>query len=383
MSLVECRALECRALRPEPTLKPMQAQRSVVTLKLLESIEAISSSRDRDVLAMTVTAALHDFFAPRTLALYRLVHKDANLFLEEMARHDGQQVVLNLDDSDDEELNPIASLPLVEQSFRDGDPVLRESAEGFCCAFPLLLQNATTPYAFFVFEFAEEPPAEVREALGWILRFYGNYLSLLDYSELDTLTGLLNRKTFDEVFEKILAKLPAGESRQAMPERREERDSGSHWLAVVDLDHFKRINDTFGHLFGDEVLLRLGNLMRTTFRKHDLLFRFGGEEFVVVLRPNTPENAIAAFERFRAAVEAHEFPQVGQVTCSLGFTRVDPNMAPIDIVGRADKALYFAKENGRNQVCGYEMLIEQGLLEEKVEEQVETMSDVDIDALFG
>ena len=64
MSLVECRALECRALRPEPTLKPMQAQRSVVTLKLLESIEAISSSRDRDVLAMTVTAALHDFFAP-------------------------------------------------------------------------------------------------------------------------------------------------------------------------------------------------------------------------------------------------------------------------------------------------------------------------------
>jgi predicted signal transduction protein with EAL and GGDEF domain len=80
-------------------------------------------------------------------------------------------------------------------------------------------------------------------------------------------------------------------------------------------------------------------------------------------------------------VERHEFPQVGQVTCSIGFTAVDPRLAPTDILGQADEALYYAKEHGRNQVCCYESLVEHGLL---VPHEIQPQQpEIDIDALFA
>ena len=130
------------------------------------------------------------------------------------------------------------------------------------------------------------------------------------------------------------------------------------------------------------MLLRLGELMRKTFRDGDRLFRFGGEEFVVIL--NAPDEKLAAvsFDRFRGSVENHEFPQVGKVTCSIGFTAVSAMDVPTDVVGRADEALYFAKEHGRNQVCCYEKLVAEGMIV-KTQSESATQTDFDIDALFG
>ena len=134
------------------------------------------------------------------------------------------------------------------------------------------------------------------------------------------------------------------------------------WLGVVDIDHFKKINDNFGHLFGDEVLLRIADLMRQTFRSNDKLFRFGGEEFVVMLRNVAEDHVHNIFTRFRLAVERHDFPQVGRVACSVGFARIDPRLSPADLLGRADEALYFSKRNGRNQVNGFDELVMSGKL---------------------
>ena len=134
------------------------------------------------------------------------------------------------------------------------------------------------------------------------------------------------------------------------------------WLGVVDIDHFKKINDNFGHLFGDEVLLRIADLMRQTFRSNDKLFRFGGEEFVVMLRNVAEDHVHNIFTRFRLAVERHDFPQVGRVACSVGFARIDPRLSPADLLGRADEALYYSKRNGRNQVNGFDELIMSGKL---------------------
>ena len=72
-----------------------------------------------------------------------------------------------------------------------------------------------------------------------------------------------------------------------------------NWLAVVDIDHFKLVNDRFGHLYGDEVLILVANILRSSFRNQDRIFRFGGEEFVVLLRAATLENARQGFDRFR------------------------------------------------------------------------------------
>jgi len=110
----------------------------------------------------------------------------------------------------------------------------------------------------------------------------------------------------------------------------------------------------FGHLYGDEVLLHFSQLMQKSFRYNDFLFRFGGEEFVVVLNLVNKAAAMMVFDRFRQAVEAFNFPTVGQVTVSIGVTHIDSQALPASLLDHADKALYQSKETGRNQVIFYE-----------------------------
>ena len=144
-----------------------------------------------------------------------------------------------------------------------------------------------------------------------------------------------------------------------------ESEPTQNWLAVVDIDHFKLVNDRFGHLYGDEVLILIANILRSSFRSHDRIFRFGGEEFVVLLRSTTLSTAHRVFNRFRLAVQEYHFPQVGQVTVSLGFVSTNRG-SPVEILGQADQALYYAKEHGRNQVCFYDDLVASGQLAAKV-----------------
>ena len=113
------------------------------------------------------------------------------------------------------------------------------------------------------------------------------------------------------------------------------------------------------------MLILVANLLRTSFRAQDHVFRFGGEEFVVLLRSTTPADTVKIFERFRSNVEQHVFPQVGQVTVSVGFARITAE-SPVVILGHADQALYYAKENGRNRVCHYDELVSTGQLQSEV-----------------
>lgn len=204
-----------------------------------------------------------------------------------------------------------------------------------------------------------------------IFQVYKNYQSLLEYSERDALTGLLNRKTFDEQFAQLTAPQLSSDAGLAplcptVPDEVEaEPEPLQQWLALVDIDHFKQINDRFGHLFGDEVLILVANLLRKSFRSEDRIFRFGGEEFVVLLRSIPLAVVRMVLERFRAAVQDHSFPQVGHITVSIGFVSADKG-APVEVLGLADQALYYAKEHGRNQVCYYDDLVAQGLLQPRV-----------------
>ncbi|MES2126120.1 MAG: GGDEF domain-containing protein, partial [Pseudomonadota bacterium] len=196
-----------------------------------------------------------------------------------------------------------------------------------------------------------------------IVSVYRNFQNLLDYSERDSLTGLLNRKTFDDQLAKMLQ---ASCEQDALPpdgqERRQHNEAQKQWLAVVDVDHFKAVNDRFGHLYGDEVLILIANLLQSSFRSQDRVFRFGGEEFVVLLRSTTIENTRKIIDRFRRNVEAHVFPQVGTVTVSVGYVSISPYESPVVILGHADQALYYAKAHGRNQACQYEELVSGGQL---------------------
>ncbi len=253
-----------------------------------------------------------------------------------------------------------------------------------CGAVLLHASELASEQMILAFDVNQADIAPHTEMIACLARIYGAQIKLLDYSELDTLTRLLNRKTFDETFDHLLMASAESETEVSFNNRRDHlEEEMPAWLCVVDIDHFKRVNDSFGHLFGDEVLLRMGELMRKTFRGGDRLFRFGGEEFVVILNAADETLAATSFNRFRASVEKHEFPQVGQVTCSIGFTAVSNMDEPTDVVGRADEALYFAKENGRNQVCCYERLVAEGAIAKPVAAEAPVADDFDIDALFG
>jgi diguanylate cyclase (GGDEF)-like protein len=206
--------------------------------------------------------------------------------------------------------------------------------------------------------------ADTLHTVGGVVGVYRNFQNLLDYSERDSLTGLLNRKTFDDQLARMLHGAHEPDPRQSgMPERRQPHAEERQWLAVVDVDHFKAVNDRFGHLYGDEVLILIANLLQSSFRTQDRVFRFGGEEFVVLLRSTTLENAWKIIERFRCNVEQHAFPQVGQVTVSVGFVSIRAFESPVVTLGHADQALYHAKSSGRNRACHYDDLVSGGLLQ--------------------
>jgi len=191
-------------------------------------------------------------------------------------------------------------------------------------------------------------------------------LGLLDYSERDTLTRLLNRKRFDTAF--MLATVAEARRIYGAPDDRQEQERRAavrqHWLGVIDIDHFKLVNDRFGHTVGDEVLSTVGRIMTSVFRFDDQLYRFGGEEFVVLLTAHDETGARKAFERFRLAIEACDFPAIHRVTVSIGFSDICPGDTPQACFDRADKAVYHGKTNGRNQTHSHEVLVAQGLIED-------------------
>lgn len=152
-------------------------------------------------------------------------------------------------------------------------------------------------------------------------------------ADIDFLTGLPNRRA-----------LEAALGREAEASTRYRHALS---LLMIDADHFKRVNDTYGHDAGDAVLREIASLLKRECRQCDFPARWGGEEFVLLLPGTDSENAFAFAERLRGRIAAHEFPHVGEQTVSIGVSVFRDN--PGDMIGRADAALYQAKRDGRNR----------------------------------
>lgn len=350
-------------------------------LKILRQVENISACRDRDILAASIVAAIRETFPARSVTLLRLNAIDSQSG-ELVARSDSSGLTVVAGDC----LDPPAIYPIPRELaivFARSTPACLNQKDGVICGLPIESVAGSSP-SLLLIELDQTLNGEDWEALERFARFYVNYTRLLDDSEQDTLTQLYNRKTFDESFDRLLADDRHLPPPPDLPERRAPLPRGDEkrlWLAVADIDFFKKVNDSYGHLFGDEVLIRFAALMKKSFRKSDRLFRFGGEEFVILLKPSTEANIQRILDRFRSAVEAYDFPRVGHVTCSLGFAPIDPQLAPTDILGQADTALYYSKSHGRNQVNSYTALVSQGLVappNDSADQQPDG-----IDALFG
>ncbi len=329
--------------------------------ELVDHLAHLTGFRDRDVLDVTLVGAFKDLLQPVSVAIYRTVSDAAGERWLTRARLGREDVAASADSAwvDLELLPPLDDYPLRRDCLRTHE-VQVTAGPPHVSLFPV----ATDREVVGVLEIETDGPMSVEDQrmVGSILRIYRNFQGLLDYSERDTLTGLLNRKTFDETFMKTAVQAPAAAAQH--DGRRSNGAGQGYWLGVIDIDHFKNVNDTYGHLIGDEVLLLLSRLMRSSFRFHDRLYRFGGEEFVVLMRCGCDTDARQAFERLRVNTEHYTFPQVGHITVSIGFTEIKPTDTPSAAFERADKAVYYAKTHGRNQVCSHAELVARGELED-------------------
>jgi len=156
---------------------------------------------------------------------------------------------------------------------------------------------------------------------------------------VDALTGVHNRRWMSEAFPRVL--------------HRCKLDSSNSAILVIDIDFFKRVNDTYGHLVGDVALKSLAKIMQVNLRPHDLLVRYGGEEFAILLPDTGIEQARSIAERLRTMVAANEIISgdlAFKITVSIGIAPTTQEGSLEDFFGAADRALYRAKELGRNRV---------------------------------
>lgn len=164
--------------------------------------------------------------------------------------------------------------------------------------------------------------------------------ALRDAASLDVLTGLYNRRGGESLLERTYIGA---------------REGGAPFgLILADIDHFKAINDTFGHPAGDRVLERVGRLLRACVRATDGVVRWGGEEFMVILPHCELRAAMEQAERIRARIERSPHPEVGPITLSLGVAQLNAGETVASLIDRTDRALYEAKRQGRNRVCSAE-----------------------------
>jgi diguanylate cyclase (GGDEF)-like protein len=167
-------------------------------------------------------------------------------------------------------------------------------------------------------------------------RVFLNYELLERLAITDELTGLYNRTKLDEFLQNEL--------------NRSQRFGHTFGMVVLDIDHFKNINDSYGHQVGDEILAGMAQMIKEHLRSTDKAVRWGGEEFIIIYLETSHDELIKLAEELRQKIEEHRFKTVGNVTASFGVTLYQKRDSVASIIRRADKALYMAKESGRNCV---------------------------------
>ena len=333
--------------------------------KILQSAVEISNQRDRDSLECSIVTTIAELVPVAEVSVLKIINKDR---LDKIEMAVCLTVVPDEHGNDNYVWSESSQIISVDHDVKKGLESIavsthRTSEGGTHILLPVICDGKIVGAISIK---SNQDIIDFLPIIEGFVKIYNNYVIIFNESERDKLTGLYNRRTFDNKLkrlfnEKNIRRAQYLES-EKIPERRISLSDKFVWLVICDIDHFKLVNDNYGHIFGDEVLLTLSQMMKECFRNSDLKFRVGGEEFVIILEPSTFEESKQIIESFRKTIVDHEFPQVGTVTMSFGFAKITEKDFPSVILERADKALYYAKEHGRNCVYNYEMLVEEGEL---------------------
>ncbi|KMT65116.1 GGDEF domain-containing protein [Catenovulum maritimum] len=217
--------------------------------------------------------------------------------------------------------------------------------------------------ALFVFKTGVEANDVSRVGvLKTLVTIWSNQLKVLYFYQRDALTGLFNPNIFIDAISgnSFYSDSVLGDDNNLKPalERRDNMEApSSHGVALIDIDDFKLVNNRFGHTIGDEVLIKLSKLLELSFRESDLICRYSGEEFAVLLRYVSKRTVEDVLERLRTRVEETHFPRIESITVSIGFTMTVPGILSSELIERATKAMRHGKETGKNKVISYDTMV--------------------------
>ena len=344
---------------------------------LIEHILKLTDHRDRDLLELTLSKALIDLLPIQRITIARVMSEEGEKRWLEVARMDAKgggkvvdplrvdfQTLTRVSDMTDRakclatrdvveiawagEQGPrIFMLPLFSDSRKDDEGVIEIHCDNTLSEASLLM-------------------------IDQLRKIYRNMYALLEYSDRDALTGLLNRKSLDDAFysavleelDGVTGNLMVSSKPQSLDQDRRHRVPANYWLGSARVDNFDRVNDSHGHLIAEEVLLLVGRVMNNTFRTYDRIYRFGDDHFGVLMHCPDEALVLAAFERFRMNVEKFNFPQVGKLTVSCGFTTVLADDSPSSALEKTERAVDFAQRSGGNRSCSHLGLVRRGFFGE-------------------
>jgi len=354
--------------------------KKINSLKIINSLAEMTQHYDREIIEKSLLKAIHETIPSKELCLFKVTQNPANnqvdlhlscyFINEHIANTDTKFHQEQLSESLQTAINDAIECNETQQVISlddDHDEVTllypSTNQEGEVCT--LLIQTVEETGIHF----------DTPRYIYGLLNIHNNYIQLINKSQTDKLTGLLNREALNK---QMTTELIEHNSRQKFKnnggQTQRKIDIQSTWVGVLDIDYFKKINDNFGHLFGDEVLILISSIMTNLLRPYDNVFRFGGEEFVILLQANSSKEANSAFERIRHYIENHNFPKIDTITVSIGVTEIMCQPSISDIIGEADTALYYAKEHGRNQTFMYQALVDEGVIQKNnanIEDDIE------------
>ncbi|MDH5631692.1 MAG: GGDEF domain-containing protein [Gammaproteobacteria bacterium] len=231
---------------------------------------------------------------------------------------------------------PLKSLPSLSEATVSGERRQMRSSGGHSLDV-IPVRGSRYIVGLLVLDWREVDPS-MHNFVHSLIMLCGNMLTLIFSKEREALTSLYNRQSFEERLHALLDYVGASNEELKV------------CFALIDIDDFAGVNEKLGHLLGDEVLVHVSQVMNRSFRFYDLLCRFGGGQFVAVMRDTDIDGAACVVERFRTTIEAYHFPQVGKKTVSVGLVQVCAHELMPSILDRARAALSAAHEAGGNQV---------------------------------
>lgn len=344
---------------------------------LIDHILKLTGHRDRDLLELTLSKALIELLPIQRVVIACVLSQDGEKRWLEAARLDagGGGRVADPLRADFQTLSRLEDAPDRVRCLQSGETVeVAWAGEDGprITIFPLYADSRMDNEGVLEIHSGSSLSEESNQIISYLLGIYRNMYGLLQYSDRDALTGLLNRKSLDDAFynavlqelDGVLGEAPGTTLPNGLEQERRHRVPPNYWLGTITVDHFSLLGDKHGQLIAEEVILLVARILNNTFRTHDLIYRFGAEHFAVLFHCADEALALGAFERFRSAMERFNFPQVGRVTASCGFTNIMVDDSPSTALERCERAVEFAQKSGHNKVCSHLDLVRRGLFDE-------------------